>query len=190
MNALTQITEPADDNGCKVVGITIIYEDRETGLIAKRFADMLIASLGREEKCSLTCWRSELFDLPEFAEEIARDAAASEVVILSLRGDSSLSMATRGWIGTWLTGACDSSACLVALFDPERSRRGPAEGTRHYLRHVAGEARVGFFAHSVFEADCTGALLLSMSDRRPAPCKRRRRLQNRFDQVFPEGVAA
>lgn len=101
--------------------MTIIYEDRASGLIAKRFSDMLISSLGREVKCTLSCWRSELIDLPEVADEIARDAAASDFVILSLRGDSRLSMATRVWIGTWLAGAVDRPACLVALFDPERS---------------------------------------------------------------------
>ena len=116
--------------------------------------------------------------------QIARDAAASEFVIFSLRGNTSLSIATRVWIEAWLASADSESASLVALFDPERIRRGPAEGVRYYLRHAAAEASVAFFAHCVL-APCKAAIDLPMSDKRAAITKRRQYPQNRIVKFFP-----
>jgi hypothetical protein len=144
MNAFTQITEPALDAMCVAIGITIIYEDRAAGLRAKRFSDLLTELSGAADHSTPACWRFELIELPEIADLAARDAAASEFVIFSLRGDTSLSIATRGWIESWLA---DGPASLVALFDPERSRRNQTDGVRYYLRQAAADAGVAFFAH-------------------------------------------
>lgn len=128
-------------------GITIIYEDRETGLRAKRFGDMLNASLGSETRRKPALWRLELIDLPHVTEQLSRDAAASEFLILSLRGDMSFSTAVKQWLESWLDTATPGTTHLVALFDPERSVAAHAESMRCYLREVASEAGIAFFAH-------------------------------------------
>ena len=135
MNHLAQIIETAAAQTRAAIGITIIYEDRVTGLRAKRFSDMLVASFCGEHSRTPACWRLQLVDLPEIAEEIAHDAAASEFVILSLRGNSSLSMAARAWIESWLASAADSAASLVVLCDssaaaePRQKARAIISGT-------------------------------------------------------------
>jgi hypothetical protein len=96
MNPKINFTESTADGRPAPSGITIIYEDRATGLRAKEFSDILSASLGNGRPPSEpACWRLELIDLPGLADEVSRDASASEFLILSLRGDSPLTIATK-----------------------------------------------------------------------------------------------
>lgn len=127
-------------------GIMIIYEDRTTGFQAKRFSDMLAASLGVSGQRP-ACWRAELMDLPGIAAEMSADAARSEFVILSLRGDRGLSVEMKEWIEGWLASAAGGPASLIALFDRDRSAAAYAESVRCFLRQVASESGIPFFAH-------------------------------------------
>jgi hypothetical protein len=142
MNAFTHFEDPADVTGG---GVTIIYEDLATGIRAKRFSDMLAVSLGGANDTLPACWRIGLIEIPEIATEIARDAAASEFVILSLRSATNLSTAAKRWIESWLADVREESAGLIVLFDPEQ--RPPTAGLRRYLRRITARAGVGFFAH-------------------------------------------
>jgi len=152
MNIPPPSTEPAADGESAAPGITIIYEDRVCGVRAKRFSDMLLVSLGGGTLGKLGCWRSELAELPDIAEEMSRDAAASEFVILSIRGDSGFSFAMKRWIESWLAGATGRPSSLVALVDAERSTMSHGEAARCYLRHVAANADVAFFSHCMAAA--------------------------------------
>jgi hypothetical protein len=190
MNTLTEIIKPAADDESAAPRITIIYEDRATGLRAKSFSDRLAEALGGEAGHPPACWRSELIELPEIAEEMARDAAASEFVILSLRGDTSLSLAAKRWIESWLTRVAGGPACLVALFDPERSVAPHADGARCYLRCVAARASVAFFAHCAVTPGEKEEGVFQETEpslARPRPLRRSRRGVASF---FPAALAA
>lgn len=140
---------------------TIIYDDFPTGTRAKRFAELLTASVGSESVCEIALCRSELLEVEGFANEAMRDATASDFVILALRGDSSLPITTKHWIETWLGQANGEAVCLVALFDPNRNTARFANSTRTYLRHVAAAAGVDFFAHSALPPQAETARDLS-----------------------------
>jgi hypothetical protein len=190
MNAPTQITSTASASMSAAPRVTIIYEDRQSGLRAKRFSDLLNASLDGEPKGDPTCWRSELLVLPEIAEEIDRDSAASEFVILSLRGDTSLTVSAKRWLESWLEGAAGGPAILVAIFDPARSTLAQAESTRCYLRHVTADADVAFFAHCTPAPTCDPDNLLREDEAlraRPAGRRRSRKIVTPF---FPATAAA
>lgn len=135
---------------------TIIYDDFSTGTRGKRFADMLAAATG-EDGHSIAPWRSEMLDWDHLAADVTRDAESSDYVIFSLRGDGGLSFAAKQWVEAWLAGAAGENTVIVALFDPARSTAGHANGTRHYLRHVANSAGVDFFGHTAVapETECT-----------------------------------
>lgn len=147
MHALTSTSESTLCDGSTVPGIMIIYEDRVTGFQAKRFCDILSDSIARRAQAPPACWRSELLDLPGIATEMTADAARSEFVILSLRGDRGLSVELKQWIEGWLVLASGGSSSLIALFDRERSTASSAESVRRYLRQISSEAEIPFFAH-------------------------------------------
>jgi hypothetical protein len=187
-NAFPQNINPVADSTCETIGVTIIYDDRTTALRAKRFSDMLTASCGHG-RTTPACWRSELLELPELAEEIARDAAASEFVILSLRGDAGLSVEMKAWIESWLAGATGGPASLVALFDPERSIVRYVESARCYFRHVTGSAGVAFFGHYA-TAKAEGAIISFPTDDEPEVSPKPRRCARKVIAPFFPAVAA
>lgn len=126
---------------------TLIYDDFPTGCRGKHFAFCLSAAMGSKAGPSLALWRKELLDFPELANHAGRDAADSEFVVFSFRGDHTLSSAFRLWLEAWLPSAADSALAMVALFDPIRGRYSHTESTRQYLRHVGAAHRIAFFCH-------------------------------------------
>lgn len=123
----------------------IIYEDFASGARAKHFAEMLCDGLG----CACDCdslWRSELMDFPEIGVGVAQETAASDYVIIALRGDRHLSRGFRRWIESWLTPSLDQRFSLIALFDSTRSA-SHAASARYSLRELSAAAGVPFFAY-------------------------------------------
>jgi len=171
-------------------GIVIIYEDRATGLRAKRFADMLAASLGSECDCGMALWRSELIELPELAHEIARDAAASEFVIVSLRSDTSLSIATKDLLESWLALAAGGPSSLIALFDPVRTLVRFAESARFYLRQVATDAGVAFFGDFTAAPNEAKTIPFPVDAEEPVASLRRRRARSRRVEIHEGELVA
>jgi len=174
----------------EAIGVTIIYDDRATALRAKRFSDLLVASCGGSNNQAPACWRSELIGLPGIAEEIVRDAAGSEFVILSLRGDASLSTEMKAWIEAWLVGAAGGPASLIAQFDPERSVAHHVENTRAYFRQVTASAGVAFFCHSTISPSEPATIPFSADDEPAAQRKSRGRSRNIVAAFFPAAAAA
>ena len=127
-------------------GITILYEDRAAGFRAQHFGDQLDARIREDGNCRISCWRLELIELAALAEEIQRDAASSEFVIVALRGCSSLSMTIKRRVESWLKDAAGVGG-LVVLFDPRHCMSPHTESTRLYLRHAADKAGAAFYAH-------------------------------------------
>jgi hypothetical protein len=187
MNPLAPISEPTPGAESAMPGIVIIYDDRASGFQAKRFSDMLAASLGHPGQAAPVCWRSELMDLPGVAAEMRSDAARSEFVILSLRGNRGLSVEMKEWIEGWLAAASGGPSSLIALFDRERSIATYAESVRCYLRQVSFEAGIPFFAHCTIAMNAAEELFAEEDEEaivvRPERRRRRRRARSTIFQA-------
>jgi len=191
MNTQNSQSQPASGDSPSLGGITILYEDRATGLRAKHFSDMLSASLGDAHPADPACWRLELLDLPGLASEISEEAAASEFLLLSLRGDSSLSTATKLRLESLLERAEAGTLSLIALFDPVRSVAPHAESMRCYLRQVTTRAGVAFFAHcSTTPTDSDRVSADEDAEAAPISKPRRRHRRCFAESVFPPALAA
>lgn len=188
MNAPHDTSATAAIRSAAPGGITILYEDRAAGLRAKRFSDMLSAALGDGPHTEPACWRLDLVDFPDFARKISRDAAASEFLLLSLRGDRTLSGTTRCWLESSLAGAVPDITNVIALFDPVRGVASHVESTRSYLRQVTALAGVTFFAHCITTpADCDARWADEPEEPLPLPRPRRRR-RHPASEHFPTTV--
>ena len=124
---------------------TALYDDFQCGLRAKNFAESLAKKFERVSN-DLSFWRLDLLGLSEAYEAALEDAAASNFVILSLRGDDIVSTVACTWLAAWLRVADPNTTDLVLLFDPKRSLAIHANGIRTMLRIAAARAGVAFFA--------------------------------------------
>ena len=88
--------------------------------------------------------------LPEIGNSVARVAAETDFVILSMHGKASLSVQTRDRLEKWLTLIGDHKPALIALLDRRETRRGTAASTLAYLRKIADRHGISFYAHAYF----------------------------------------
>jgi hypothetical protein len=129
--------------------VAIIYEDFASGTRAKHFAERLADGFSCHCPLAESLWRSELLESPEIAADAARAAADCDYLIISLRGDRLLPLATRQWIEAQLDGAASPAAGLIILADSFQGKWRVVEGTRHYLRTLCIAKGVPFFSHAI-----------------------------------------
>lgn len=128
-----------------LVNVTILYEDFGTGLRAKRSLDLLPAHLGAKAQLSTRLWRTQLLADPLFSEQAAREAAAADVIIISLHGQSPLSAAVRTWLDSWLHYKQPRPYALGVLLDPAQINQGGQNPVAGYLQQLAAIAGVDLF---------------------------------------------
>ncbi len=100
----------------------IIYEDFDTAIRAKNFAEELERALGCACQWGDSLWRSNLLESPLIADEAALDAADCDYLIVSLRGDHALPYSTQQWIEAQLDRAAARDAGLIVLSDSNRGK--------------------------------------------------------------------
>jgi hypothetical protein len=135
------------------VKFSIVYEDFASGTRARHFAERLAKALGCTCLLTEALWRSELLDCPEIAEQAARTCADSDYLIISLRGDRDLPLATREWIEAQLDGAGGARTGLILLSDERNTQRRVLDGTRHHLRALCNAREMAFFSHATTSPD-------------------------------------
>jgi hypothetical protein len=125
----------------------VLYEDRAAGLRAMRFSGQLKPSLGYPDEISTEMWRCEMLEFPEVADQIVRQTASAEYVILSCRSDITLSHSTKRFVESWLRARKSDASGLIALFAPAHQDGSITRGICSYLEYVTKSAGVAFFSH-------------------------------------------
>jgi hypothetical protein len=125
--------------------VLILYEDYGTGLRAKHSLDFLPAQLPAHAKWSTKLWRSELLSDPVLSEQAAMEAAAADVIILSVHGQSALPEEVRAWLNRWLNQKARRPYALGVLLDAGDVSQGSENPVVAYLQQVALVAGVDLF---------------------------------------------
>ncbi len=130
----------------------VLYED----LVSAEAGISLACRLGTEVGLDLGCpdshWLINLIEVPRVASEILRQAVASTHVVLSLRGDGSLSSSVRRWIEEWLTKPHSDSVALVVLSSADGASHGGTVALHRWLEQTAADTKVELF----FFETCNG----------------------------------
>jgi hypothetical protein len=125
--------------------VMILYEDLGTGLRAKRSLDLLPNPLPARAQLSTKLWRIGLLADPLLGEQAALEAAAADVVILSVHGRSALPDDTRAWLRRWLGHKAERPCALGVLLDPEQVSQGSDNPVIAYVQQFAAAAGVDLF---------------------------------------------
>ena len=125
--------------------VLILYEDYGTGLRAKRSLDLLPARFPAKAHWSTKLWRIELLSDPLLKEQAAREAAAADVLILSLHGRSTLPAGLREWLTCWLGHKPSRPCAMGVLLDAEQGGQGGKNPVIACIQQVAAIAGSDFF---------------------------------------------
>ena len=125
--------------------VLLLYEDLGTALRAKHSLDLLPGQFGGAAGLETRLWRLDLLGEPLLAEQAAIEAAAADLIVLSLHGRTALRAEVRHWLGRWLNHKWDRAYALAALLDPQPARAGGHNRVLAYLKRVAEAAGADLF---------------------------------------------
>jgi hypothetical protein len=125
--------------------VLLLYEDLSTALRARHSLDRLPGQLGGETGLNTRMWRLDLLRQPLLAEQAAIEAAAADVIILSLHGRTALRAEARNWLTRWLDRKEDRPYALAALLDAETATPHGRNPVVAYLKRVATTAGADLF---------------------------------------------
>ena len=125
--------------------VLLLYEDLGTALRAKQSLDLLPGQLGAATALGTRLWRLDLLGEPLLAEQAAIEAAAADVIVLSLHGRTTLRAEVCHWLRRWPDHKEDRAYALAALLDPEPAQPGSDNPVVAYLKRVAQAANADLF---------------------------------------------
>jgi hypothetical protein len=127
------------------LNVLLLYEDMGTALRAKQALDLLSDRLGATAGFCARLWRLDLLGEPLLAEQAAIEAAAADVIVLSVHGRNGLRAEARGWLTRWLAHKAVRPYALAALLDPEPAQPGSVPPVLAYLKRIAEVAHADLF---------------------------------------------
>ncbi len=128
-----------------LLDVMILYEDFGTGLRAKRSLDLLPGQLRANAKLSTKLWRIQLLADPLLSEQAAMEAAAADVIILSVHGQSALPAEVEAWLSCWLRYKQQRSYALGVLLDSREVSQGSDNPVVGHMQQVAATAGADLF---------------------------------------------
>lgn len=125
--------------------VLILYEDFGTAVRAKQALDLLPDPASADSGLSTRLWKLELLSEPLFQEQAAIEAAAADVIVLSVHGHVALPAAAVGWMHRWLDHKERRPYALCVLLDAAAAGQGADNPVVGCVRKVADAAGADLF---------------------------------------------
>ena len=130
----------------KHFAVSAVHEDSATGARADEFCQTLYRCLSRDCKITREMWLLTELRTPQLRSIAAREAAAADLVIVSVHHAETLPKEVKTWIDLWVKQKRSRPAVLLALFDP--LYLGTSGSIQACLREVAQKGKMEFLARS------------------------------------------
>jgi hypothetical protein len=131
--------------------ISAAHEDLATGARAEEFCNTLARYL--QPKCEIVreLWPSTELRTPKLRAIAAGEAAAADLVIVSVHCGETLPGEIMEWIGLWQKQSSNRQRVLAALFDP--LYHGSSSSIQAFLQDVARKGKMEFLARTDEKAE-------------------------------------
>lgn len=149
-----------------VLNALIVYEDSDTGLRAKRCLDLLPANFRLEPQITIRLYRIDLLHASLLREQAAIEAAAADVVIVSLHGGTELNPVVGRWMERWLHLKEDRPYALGLLLDPKPASKGNTDPVIGHVQSLFQSTSV-----DIFYGFCEGSMVADREVRPPVPAE-------------------
>lgn len=146
----TSSTQPLEQTSCETenhptFNVVIVYEDFAAGKHAKETYDYLVHQLGHDFEFVNQMWKFDLLENSKMRQLAVKDAAASDLIIVSTHGIGNLPDGVKAWINEWVQDKGNAMA-LVTLVDRPKDIFNEDVSIRTFLQEAARRAKVDFFA--------------------------------------------
>jgi hypothetical protein len=125
------------------IQVVIAFEDLAAGKRAKQVYDYLTHRL-TDFDFDHEVWKFSALECPRLTETAARQAAAADIIMLSLHGHKEIPQSVKDWIEMWI-GQNGNPMALVVLFDRDNQDFQEMSKTRLYLEDIARRGRLDLF---------------------------------------------
>ena len=126
--------------------VSAVHEDSATGARAEEFCQTLVRSLRGTHAINKEMWLLTELRTSPMRAVAAREAAAADLVIISVHHAETLPDEITTWIELWLKQRGSRPAVLLALFDP--LYLGSSGSIQLYLREVARRGNMEFLVRT------------------------------------------
>ncbi len=133
------------------LSLLVTFEDSSTGSRVKEYRQNLSHHLGQECRIIEHVWLFNMFRLRELREIAAEEAAAADLVIISMHETPQLPADLKAWLELWLQQKGERRPLLLALLDP--TKEGATRAVETDLRRAARAGGVEFLVESWTEAE-------------------------------------
>jgi hypothetical protein len=130
----------------KQINVSAVHEDFATGARVDDFCETLARCLGVSCKVSKELWPLTELRTPNLRAIAAGEAAAADLVVISVHHAESLPGAVKSWIDLWMKQKGSRPAVLSALFDP--LHLGSSGSIQTFLQGVARKGHMEFLARA------------------------------------------
>ena len=130
----------------KRINVSAVHEDYATGVRIDDFCEMLAKSLGAGCEVSKELWPLTELRTLKLRTIAAGEAAAADLVIVSVHHAETLPEEVNSWIDLWLKQKGRRPAVLSALFDSLHV--GSSSYLQTFLQGVARKGNMEFLARS------------------------------------------
>lgn len=135
----------------KRIVVSAVHEDSATGARAEDFCQTLARCLGRNCEISKELWPLTELRTSKLRAIAAGEAAAADLIIISVHHGESLPGEVKSWIDLWLKQKASRPTVLLALFDPLHV--GSSSSMQAFLQGVARKANMEFLARAEEEPE-------------------------------------
>jgi uncharacterized protein YcaQ len=129
----------------KRISVSVVHEDFATGTRADEFCRTLASRLGSHCEIAKELWPLTEFRTPKLKAVAAAEAAAADLVVISVHHGEALPDEVTSWIDLWLKQKRTRPGVLLALFDPVYL--GSSSSMQAFLQTVAKKGNMEFLAH-------------------------------------------
>lgn len=126
--------------------VSAVHEDFATGTRADDFCQTLAKCLGGRCEVAKELWPLTELRTPKLRAVAAGEAAAADLVIISVHFGESLPDEVTSWIELWLKQKAPRPKVLLALFDP--LYLGSSSTIQVFLQGVAKKGNMEFIART------------------------------------------
>ena len=106
--------------GARQLVLLATFEDSSTGSRVKGFCHDLSRQLGQDCRIIEHVWLFNMLRLRELREIAAEEAAAADLIVISMHDAESLPEDVKAWVDLWLQQKGARKPVLLALLEPSR----------------------------------------------------------------------